>query len=343
MNASFGYPKGAFFHAKKYQEEKMMLLSYEDFKERVLNEFIDYLPERYSDCILEVHPVPKLNEVLTGIAIRPKEPCKAFIAPTFYMERLYEQYEESGSFEKTMSEQAVYLEESIKYVPKNILSLDFSKVKDKIVFQIVNTQDNVAMLLKCPHRNFEDLSVVYRAITNISDTGVSGFLITNDIAEVEDLTEEDLYKCAFENTKRIFPFKSERIEVMMRRLMRKWGADETEIKEAFPGYSKTPERERVYVVTNRHDFFGANALLYSDVIAEIAEKIGTDCYILPSSVHDLIVLSAETYLKQNRLANIVKTTNAESVRPGERLSDSVYFYSLANGNITRASLEEDAS
>lgn len=320
-----------------------MLMDYDEFKERVMNEFIDYLPERYSDCVLELHQVPKLNEVLTGIAIKPREPCKAFIAPTFYMERLYSQYEESGSFERTMSDQAVYLEESIKFIPKNILSLDFSKVKEKIVFQIVNTADNMEMLIKCPHRNFEDLSVVYRAITGISNSGVSGFLITNDIAEVEGLTENELYQFAFENTKRLFPFKSERIEVIMRRLMRRWGADEEEIKEAFPGYTKTPLKERVYVVTNKHDFFGANALLYNDVIADVAKKIGTDCYILPSSVHDLIVLSTEIYYKQNKLANIVKTTNNESVRPSERLSDSVYMYSISDGSITRASLEEDVS
>ncbi len=320
-----------------------MIMSYEEFQERVMNEFIDYLPERYSDCMLELNQVPKLNELLTGISIKPKKPCKAFIAPTFYMERLYEQYEESGSFEKTMADQAIYLEESIKYIPKNILSLDFSKMKQKIVFQIVNTAENVEMIARCPHRSFEDLSVVYRAITGISKNGVSGFLITNDIASVEGLTEDELYDCAFENTKRLFPFKWERIEVMMRRLMRKWGADETEINEAFPGYTKTPEKERVYVVTNRHDFFGANALLYKDVIAEIAEKIGTDCYILPSSVHDLIVLSADNYLKENKLANIVKTTNKESVRPSERLSDSVYIFSLSDKSISRASVEEDAS
>lgn len=320
-----------------------MFLSYEEFKDRVMNEFIDYLPEKYSDCVLELHQVPKLNEVLTGIAIKPKAPCKAFIAPTFYMERLYQQYEESGSFEKTMSDQAVYLEESIKYIPKNILSLDFSKVKEKIVFQIINTADNVEMLVRCPHRNFEDLSVVYRAITGITDSGVSGFLITNDIAEAEGFTEEELYEYAYINTKKLFPFKAERIEVMMRRLMKKWGADETEIREAFPGYKKVPEKERIYVVTNRHDFFGANALLYSDVIAEVAEKIGTDCYILPSSVHDLIILSAETFLKQNRLANIVRTTNIESVRPSERLSDSVYLFSISDRSISRTSIEEDVS
>ena len=75
----------------------------------------------------------------------------------------------------------------------------------------------------------------------------------------------------------------------------------------------------------------------------MAGKIGTDCYILPSSVHDLFILSAETYFKQNKLANIVRTTNNESVRPSERLSDSIYLYSLNDQKISLASVEEDAS
>ena len=319
------------------------MMDYESFKQRVMDEFLSYMPERYSDCKIELRKVPKVNSCLTGVVIIPKGKPRSYCSPTFYMERMYEQYLECDSFEQVMANQAVYLEESIKYIPKNILSLDFSKVKEKIVFQIINTADNVEMLVRCPHRNFEDLSVVYRAITGITDSGVSGFLITNDIAEAEGFTEEELYEYAYINTKKLFPFKAERIEVMMRRLMKKWGADETEIREAFPGYKKVPEKERIYVVTNRHDFFGANALLYSDVIAEVAEKIGTDCYILPSSVHDLIILSAETFLKQNRLANIVRTTNIESVRPSERLSDSVYLFSISDRSISRASIEEDVS
>ena len=85
------------------REDIYMLLSYEEFKERVMNEFIDYLPEKYSDCMLELHQVPKLNEVLTGIAIKPKKPCKSFIATTFYMARPYAPDKEYGTFEQTMA------------------------------------------------------------------------------------------------------------------------------------------------------------------------------------------------------------------------------------------------
>ena len=85
MNAPFEptVQEVRFFMPKNQTGGHFMLLSYEEFQERVMNEFIDYLPERYSDCELELHQVPKLNEVLTGRAIKPKVQGKSFIAPTF--------------------------------------------------------------------------------------------------------------------------------------------------------------------------------------------------------------------------------------------------------------------
>ncbi|MBQ6017941.1 MAG: hypothetical protein IJL19_08680 [Clostridiales bacterium] len=308
------------------------MMDYESFKERVMREFLDYMPERYAGCELELRKVPKVNTCLTGVVIKPKEKC-SFCGPTFYMERMYDQYKNCESFEKVMANQAIYLEESLKYLPKDILELDLASIKDKIVFQVVNTKENREMIALCPHRNFMDLTVVYRAITNVDDEGVSGFLITNDIAKAEDLTEKALYAMAKKNTKKLFPFKRERIEETMMRMMKRWGANDKDIDESFPYIDEVPEKERVYVISNQFEFFGANALLYKDVIGDVANSIGTDCYILPSSVHDLVVLSTDIFGESTKLINLVRETNSEHVRTSDRLSDSIYLYSLADKKI----------
>ena len=308
------------------------MMDYESFKERVMREFLDYMPERYAGCELELRKVPKVNTCLTGVVIKPKEKC-SFCGPTFYMERMYDQYKNCESFEKVMANQAIYLEESLKYLPKDILELDLASIKDKIVFQVVNTKENREMIALCPHRNFMDLTVVYRAITNVDDEGVSGFLITNDIAKAEDLTEKALYAMAKKNTKKLFPFKREQIEETMMRMMKRWGANDKEIDESFPYIDEVPEKERVYVISNQFEFFGANALLYKEVIGDVANSIGTDCYILPSSVHDLVVLSTDIFGESTKLINLVRETNSEHVRTSDRLSDSIYLYSLADKKI----------
>lgn len=311
------------------------MMNYESFKKRVMREFLDYMPERYSDCEIELRKVPKINTCLTGVVIKPKGKPRSYCSPTFYMESMYEQYLESDSFERVMSNQAVYLEESLKHLPKDVMTWDFKAIKDKIIFQIVNTKDNQDMVAMCPHRDILDLSIVYRAITNVDDTGISGFLITNDIADSEGLKEEDLYGLAKTNTKEIFPFKSERIEETMCRMMKRWGTDENDIEKAFPGMDEVPQKERVYVISNELEFFGANALLYNEVLDKVVKKIGTDCYILPSSVHDIIVLSTDVFSESSRLIDLVRETNKEHVKTSDRLSDSIYRYSIVDGSLAR--------
>lgn len=318
------------------------MMTYERFKERVLAEFMNYMPERYSDCELEVKKIPKVNRSLTGVIVKPKGNKRSYCGPTFYLESMYDQYLESESFEEVMANQAIYLEESLKYLPKDIMEVSIASMKDKIVFQIVNTRENQDMIALCPHREFMDLTIVYRAITNVDDSGVSGFLITHDIADSEDLSEKLLYHLAKKNTKKIFPFRKERIEETMSRMMRKWGAEDEEIENSFSDIDEVPDSARVYVISNEYEFFGANALLYKEVIGEVAKNIGTDCYVLPSSVHDLVVLSTEVFSEKDKLAQLVRDTNSEHVRLSDRLSDNIYLYSIVDGTLSMVtdSMEE---
>lgn len=316
------------------------MMNYESFKKRVLKEFLDYMPEEYQNCEIELRKVPKVNTCLTGVVLKPKERKGTFCSPTFYMERMYEQYKNCDSFEKVMADQAIYLDESLKFIPEAIKKIDFSELKDKIVFQIVNTEKNSEMIALCPHRKFMDLTIVYRVVLSVDKEGVSGFLITHDIARVENLPEDMLYSLAKKNTKRIFPFKYERIEKTMVRMMKKWGADQKEIDETFPDIEAVPVKEQVYVISNKYEFFGANALLYSDIIGKVVKKIGTDCYILPSSVHDLVVLSTDIFSERNKLINLVKETNCEHVKANDRLSDNIYLYSIVDGSLNQVNQEE---
>lgn len=120
----------------------------------------------------------------------------------------------------------------------------------------------------------------------------------------------------------------------MGRMMKKWGAKDEDVNRSFRDIDNVPEKARVYVISNEYEFFGASALLYSDVIGEVVDRIGTDCYILPSSVHDLVVLSTDVFFETDKLLQLVKQTNTEHVRLTDRLSDNVYVYHIEDGSIT---------
>ena len=75
----------------------------------------------------------------------------------------------------------------------------------------------------------------------------------------------------------------------------------------------------------------------------MAKSIGTDCYVLPSSVHDLVVLSTDVFSEKSSLMELVKQTNNEHVRVSDRLSDSIYIYSIVDGSLNRVEPEEEVS
>ncbi|MCH4153179.1 MAG: DUF5688 family protein [Mageeibacillus sp.] len=309
------------------------MMDYEQFKERVLSEFIDYLPIEYSDCRLELHKVTKINEVLTGVAIVPENDGDRYAAPTFYLERLYEQYRDAGNFEECLSTQSEILMQSVNYLPRDIGDMDFSSMTGRIVFQLVNRLRNTDMIANCPHRDYLDLTVVYRMITDILPDGVSGFLINDNIARSEHWTEAELYDMALRNTPELFPYIALRIEEMMGRIMSRCNNKDFVFDDMFPEFNRTPPRECVYVASNDSEYLGATVLLYPEFIKAVAGKIGTDCYLLPSSIHEIIILSSGMYKEAGRLAELVRSTNESQVSVGDRLSDSIYLFSRDKGSI----------
>ena len=129
----------------------------------------------------------------------------------------------------------------------------------------------------------------------------------------------------------------------MKRMMKRWGVKDKDIEASFSGVDEIPMQDRVYVLSNEYEFFGANALLYSDVLKKVVKSIGTDCYILPSSVHDLVILSTETFSESSRLRTLVKDTNFEHVRLSDRLSDNIYRFSIVDGSLTCVTEESEAA
>ena len=89
----------------------------------------------------------------------------------------------------------------------------------------------------------------------------------------------------------------------------------------------------MWVISNERKINGAVTMLYEDKLHSLAESMGTDLYILPSSIHEVIAVSTETG-RPEELAQMVSETNRHEVRPGERLSNQVYHYSRNMRTIT---------
>lgn len=304
-----------------------MNLNYEEFKERIKDDIKDYMDEKYKDCEVVIRKVNKTNREVDGLNMLDIPGLKN-ATPTLYVNDLYEKYEKTGDYEEVARMAAETMEYGIKSFNSQIKEecLDTSKLKDKVFFSLINAEQNRELLNTVPHREFEDLAIVYRWNIGSDSMGTYTNLVNNDLAGKEGLTENDLYNAANKNTKELFPVLVKNMNEVISEIIfgdsELSGEMEKEFKEVM---METQDERSMYVITNESKLFGAASMLYEEPLHELAEKIGSDLYILPSSIHEVIAVSAD-FGSPDELAEMVYEINMDQVDINDRLSNQVYCY-----------------
>lgn len=304
-----------------------MNLNYEEFKEKIKDDIKDYMDEKYKDCGVVIRKVNKTNREVDGLNFYDIPGLKN-ATPTIYVNNLYEEYERTGKYEEVIRIAAETMERGIKSFNDEIKAelLDTSRLKDNVFFTLINAEQNKELLKTVPHREFEDLAIVYRWNLGNDSLGTYTNLVNNDLAEKEGLTENDLYNAASKNTKELFPVSIKNMnEVIGEMIFGESGIDEEMQKEFSEVMQETPDENCMYVITNESKLFGAASMLYEEPIHKLAEQVGGDLYILPSSVHEVIAVPAD-FGSPEELAEMVYEVNMEQVDINDRLSNQVYYY-----------------
>ena len=178
------------------------MMNYEIFKEVVKEKFMDYMPEKFKGMELVAEPVEKVNVTLDGIILREEG---RNISPTIYINDMYKKYQDCGDLEETLMAACDFMERAYEQAPVVDVDSIMKDANEKIVFQLINTEQNKTFLEQVPHREFQDLSIVYKVIISADKDAVQSSKITNEFAKRLGMSEEQLFKCAAENTRRLFP------------------------------------------------------------------------------------------------------------------------------------------
>ena len=309
------------------------MMEYEIFKGVVGEKFKEFLPEKYQDAQVEIRPVDKVNRTLDGLSIRGSE-SGMNISPTIYVNHMYEDYVTTENLNATLERAAEGFMKAMEQKESiNVNELTNAEcAKDKIVFQLINTEQNKEMLANMPHREFKDLSVIYRMVVKIDGEGIASTPVHNGLAETLGFTEEQMFKLAAENTKRLLPPVIKSMNDVMRDIFMKDGMP-PEIADMMLG--EMPPEQQMYVISNNKGINGAVSMLYEDGLHELAEKLGSDLYIMPSSIHEVIAVSTDLG-NPNELAAMVAEINMDQVALDERLSNQVYHYDKDLRKVTLA-------
>lgn len=205
--------------------------------------------------------------------------------------------------------------------------MQWSAVREKVVMKVINYNYNQELLKSVPHDRFLDLAVVYYYILDTKEDHEATVLIHNHHIDLWEINKDELKSAAWHNYQKFY-----KISVQ--------GLDEVIMEMAGMSISEMEQRPRrmqpiLYLVTNQRQINGATAILFPDKMEALAEYLQTDLYILPSSIHELLVFP-KTVDMAAELKEMVHDINVTSVQRMEVLSDEVYLYSRNTGKIELA-------
>lgn len=295
------------------------MMNYEIFKEVVKEKFMDYMPEKFRGMEIAVRPVDKINRTLDGLSFYEDG---RNVSPTIYVNDMYKRYQECEDLEETLMAACDYMAQAYENIPPVTVESIMENANEKVVFQLINTEQNQSFLEKLPHREFQDLSIMYKVVLKQDSEGIQSVNVTNELAKRLGMSEEQLFKCAAENTKRIFPPVVRSMNDVIRKMFERDGMP-AEIAEMM--ISEIPPEQTMWIISNNKGIDGAVSMLYENELHELAERLETDLYIMPSSVHEVIAVSSDMGSPEE-LAQMVVEVNMQEVSLEERLSNQVYHY-----------------
>ena len=295
-------------------------MKFETFKDKLCDIIAMEMGEGYEVCAREV--TKNNGVVLTGIMAKKHD---SNISPTLYINEHYNKDVKEEDLTEMGRAFAEHLRQAI--VPDiDVIEdlLEYDRIRDHIAIKLVNTRKNKDMLDNVPSREFLNLSICYyfgmdKAFEQSDQmTQRATVLIGNALMEKWGIDEESLYEAAISNMKKAHPDKVISMQDMLK----------SRIDSLTAGIS-------MYILTNDINLFGASAILYGDGIKDLADRLDSDIIILPSSVHEVILLpSNEPKKDADDLLNIVCEVNKNEVRDEDILADSVYLYDRASKSIS---------
>lgn len=243
----------------------------------------------------ELYTVTKNNGTRrTGILFKQED---SNLAPTIYLEEFYQKYLKGQQVpDLADSICSIYQEIRVKKTCDCQNLFDFNHVKEHIVYKLIRRDANEELLKQIPYEPFLDLAVVYYIQIDNTRFGSAAIQIRNEHLRYWRVEKEEIRRFAEKNTPRIYP-------VQIRQIVR-----------------------FMYVATNEQCSLGAAVMRYPDFREKVRGMIGGDFYILPSSIHEVILVPESFGLEPERMQEMVKEINQTGVAPEEVLSDSVYYF-----------------
>lgn len=192
------------------------------------------------------------------------------ISPTIYLEEYYRQFQ-LGETIDLITKEILILYGKIRFREpwKEGIIRNYSEVRDRIIYRLINKEENELMLQDMPYVPYLDLAIVFYVLVEASDYGTATMPVKLEHLGLWNVKKEQVYEQACKNTCHLFPSEFRAMSSVI--------AELTNMED-------TDGEDVLYVLSNHLRSFGAAAVLYPGCLCEIGEYLGEDYYVL-SLIH----------------------------------------------------------
>ncbi len=190
----------------------------------------------------------------------------------------------------------------------------------------MNKEKNAKFLESVPQEKFLDLASIYRVMLRVGEGENASYVVSNAILQEIGVLPEELSQAAKENTQRLLGVYCRKLGEML------WEQFGMELPQ-----EQGTESMSIWVLTNSVKANGAVLMTYPSILSELAEKMGNNLLILPSSIHEVLIFAEPKDGRVEDFREMVREVNATEVSQQEFLSDSVYRFNKDTGTVEIAS------
>lgn len=307
------------------------------FAEQIAGEVKGYFPKEFQDIGCKVEENLKNNSVCR-VGIRFWKPGER-VSPTIYMESYYDSHKSGKTMDEIMKDIASNLQrvyELGKKFPADKLD-EYEQMKGLVEPVLVNVKANRERLQHSPHIIIEDLAVAFQVACHV-ETGKMCTPVKDEHLEEWGIGKEQLYEQAFKNVQESGEYTLYGLNDCIEGALKGQQPEEDFLMapECF-----VSDNQEMYVLSNKDVSCGAVAIACPDVMEKVCRLFPDGFYILPSSIHECMILGKGKGLGVKELEKMVREINHTQVEPEERLSDHVYEYDRERGSIRLAAKERN--
>lgn len=294
---------------------------FDNFIAKIQRAMVNHYGDEY---VINVKEVNKNNGLsFHGLTIMKKSEA---VCPTIYLENFYDRYNGGESLSNIVNEIIEIFTVSDEYKPTELdFFNEYEQVKSRLIIKLINKKFNEKLLENIPYRDFCDLAVVCMVEVDMPGGQTGSVLIHNNHICMWGVHEKQLLDDAINSSYAKNRSIIRRMEDMIRNIYQSMnGAEKDMVSEQLEDINNCPSG--LYVLSNERQLYGAASIVYKEIRKQLSEQMGGDFYIIPSSVHELIIVPNVVGGSLMNLNEMIREVNDTMVSKDEILSDHAYLY-----------------